>query len=133
MERADGTILAGNVLVERDGWDYSGKSRICDEAAHGRLRLHRYIECGGLFVGDHASTLCSDDCQRKHRVPKRPRLPSRIARTERRRQAREALTCVVCGTSMEAARSHRKYCSDRCRQRWHRQTPALRPVIRLGM
>jgi hypothetical protein len=34
VERADGMILADNVLVERDGQDYSGKTRICDAAAH---------------------------------------------------------------------------------------------------
>jgi hypothetical protein len=143
VERADGMILADNVLVERDGQDYSGKTRICDAAAHalahdeqwnaghlyGRLRLHRCIECRGLFVGDHAASLCSDECQRKHRVPQRQKLPSRISRTERRRQAREGLACVVCGKAMEAQRSTRKCCSDRCRQRLHRQTPTLRPVI----
>ena len=36
MERADGTILAGNVLVERDGWDYwenlgSATKRLMDD------------------------------------------------------------------------------------------------------
>jgi predicted nucleic acid-binding Zn ribbon protein len=145
-ERADGTILAGNVLVERDGQDYSGKTRICDAAAHalvddgqwnaghlyGRLRLLRCIECGGLFVGDHAASLCSDDCLRKHRASKRPHRPSRITRTVRRQQEREGLTCVVCGTPIAAQRSNRKCCSDRCRQRWHRQTPTLPAEIQPG-
>jgi hypothetical protein len=146
-ERDDGaTLLVGSILIERDGTDYSGNYRITDRSAEAlgaiqwnagqgfsRLRVRRCIQCDGLFVGDHAATLCSDACERKHRAAKRRHRPSWLLRAERSRQVRAALTCAVCGVPLEAKRSTGKYCSGRCRQRWHRQTPpALRPVIRPG-
>jgi predicted nucleic acid-binding Zn ribbon protein len=136
VDRGDGMLFVGNVMIERDGTDYSGKSRITDRssdalgdhrygqwnAGHlwGALRLLRCVQCDGLFVGHHAATLCSDECQRSRLAAKRRFRPSRISRTVRRRQARQALTCVVCGAPLDAERSNRKCCSDRCRQRRHR-------------
>jgi hypothetical protein len=130
---ADGTILAGNVVIERDGFDYSGKARICDAAAaaladdgqwnaghlYGRLRLLLCVQCGDQYVGDHASTLCSDECKRKHQ--RQSLTPAQRLRMEQRKLARQGLKCAACGAPMQADRSSRKCCSDRCRQRWHRR------------
>jgi hypothetical protein len=42
--------------------------------------------------------------------------------------ARAKLTCEVCGVLLQASRSSRRFCSDRCRQRHHRLTAPVPPV-----
>lgn len=143
-ELENGSARVGDVLIERDGTDDSGKYRITDRSADalgdhvygqwngghewGSLRLLRCVQCHGLFVGHHAAGLCGDECRRLRLRASRPHVPSKMNRTERRRQAREGLTCMACGDPIEAQRVNRKCCSDRCRQRLRRQSIETGPL-----
>jgi hypothetical protein len=82
-------------------------------------------QCGREFYrAKHGSRrYCSDDCAaaagRAHRAQHNTEMVRE--RSEARTAARSGQTCIICGEPLEAARSTRRTCSDRCRTAAHRR------------
>ena len=77
--------------------------------------------------------LCSNRCELDRRNTRQRRWREgkpadyntviNAARTARRAEARSGRVCAHCGAPIEAARSTKRFCSDVCRVRHHREAP----------
>ena len=80
--------------------------------------------CGRGFyrIGKYLGHVCSEVCARKAALPglKRKIARQTAARSKKRAEARAGRSCLVCGEPMEAKRSTKRYCSERCRVAAHR-------------
>jgi len=99
------------------GWPERTKfqAAIGDETAH-LYAICQCRHCGSWAIGS-GTNWCSDTC----------RLAGRADDARKQRAAAHVplppVACVVCGTTIEATRKTRRYCSDRCRQQAHRLGP----------
>jgi hypothetical protein len=81
-------------------------------------------QCGAEFYRAWRGSrrYCSDNCaheaDRIHRAQHNADMVRE--RSEARAAARSGQTCIVCGEPLEAARSTKRTCSDRCRTAAHR-------------
>ena len=84
--------------------------------------------CGAGFyrAGHSNSRHCSDECALESARAGRSRVNATMVRerSEARAAARAGLVCIICGEPIEAARSTRRTCSDRCRTVAHRLAKA---------
>ena len=82
-------------------------------------------QCGAQFVAHKFAgnrvPICSDRCARERRVAQQRQWHEAAPQYRQRAEARAGRTCEQCGAAIEAARSTKRFCSDRCRIRAHHQ------------
>lgn len=94
-------------------------------------------QCGARHLGgtyyrgwSFRHRVCSNHCEAERRAALKrqwqrdhpaPSALAHAARTEKRAAAREGRQCAQCGEPITAARSTRRFCSDRCRVKAHRR------------
>jgi predicted nucleic acid-binding Zn ribbon protein len=97
------------------------------------VRLHDCRVCGALFIAHYTAHLCSPACVTAARAQRAraahawreanfPRPPSKAAH---RRATLAGAKCLVCGEPFKPARLSARFCSNRCRQKHHRQTAEI--------
>jgi hypothetical protein len=84
-----------------------------------KVRLHQCASCGGPFLGEWTSRLCSTECCLNSLAETQSK--QRPKRTQARAEARAERTCRQCGESMSAERSTRAFCSPACRRAAYRK------------
>jgi hypothetical protein len=146
----DGKLYADDICIGRiehgrirtpDLFGYGGREiadRLGMPPVYGDLHAYRCPDCAAYFLhlGSALFLPRCADCQEiidatigaERRARSAELRRERVARwVEKRsearraaRKAREPVACAVCGSPIEAVRSTRKTCSDRCRQALHR-------------
>jgi hypothetical protein len=80
------------------------------------LRFKQCPQCTGFFIGHRTAGVCSDDCRRLWRQRKNTATKRKSRDWWRENRDDLPQDCEHCGVPMQASRSTRRFCSDRCRK-----------------